>query len=42
LWTLFAEPIEISEAQIRAFRRLHVRNNRPLQPLGDRQLKFSR
>jgi carbonic anhydrase len=38
LWTVFAEPVEISEAQIAAFAALYPMNARPLQEINRRFL----
>lgn len=38
LWTIFAEPVEVSEAQIAAFAALYSMNARPLQKLNRRFL----
>lgn len=38
LWTVFKEPIEASEAQIRQFAQLYPNNARPVQPLHHRFL----
>lgn len=37
-WAVFAEPIEMSADQIAAFTDIYDGTNRPLQPLGDREL----
>lgn len=37
-WLLLTDPIALSEAQIAAFERVFEGNNRPVQPLHDRQL----
>lgn len=36
-WIIFEEPIELSETQIAAFKNLFGHNNRPIQPLNDRE-----
>jgi len=36
LWTIFVEPVEVSEAQISAFAALYPMNARPLQKLNRR------
>ena len=38
LWTVFAEPVEVSEAQIAAFAALYPMNARPLQAINRRFL----
>ena len=38
LWTVFAEPVEISEAQIAAFAALYPMNARPVQEINRRFL----
>lgn len=35
-WTLLTTPVELSEAQLKAFTRLYNGNNRPVQPLNAR------
>lgn len=37
-WAVFAEPIEMSTEQIAAFTDIYDHTNRPVQPLGDREL----
>jgi carbonic anhydrase len=37
-WTVFADPIEMSAAQIASFTSAYDGNARPVQPLGDREL----
>ena len=41
-WTVFADPIEMSAAQIAAFRAAYDGNARPVQPLGERELALGR
>ena len=41
-WTVFAEPIEMSAAQIAAFTAAYDSNARPVQPLGERTLTRGR
>lgn len=37
-WNVMTTPIEMSEAQLAAFSAIVEANNRPVQPLGDREL----
>ena len=39
-WFVYAEPIEMSRDQIKAFRKIFHGNNRPTQPLNDRTLLY--
>lgn len=41
-WQVLKEPIEVSTAQLAAFRQLYPMNARPTQPLNDRTLQQSR
>lgn len=40
-WMMMREPIELSRAQIAAFRAIINNNNRPVQPLNDRAIEAS-
>ncbi|MDR7271411.1 carbonic anhydrase [Pelomonas saccharophila] len=40
-WMVLREPVELSPAQIKQFRRIFAHNARPLQPLGDRKVLAS-
>lgn len=42
LWLVMQKPMQVSEEQIRMFRRLYANNARPLQPVGDRLIKEGR
>ena len=37
-WHVMTEPVELSSAQIDAFTRIYDHNNRPVQPLGEREI----
>ncbi|WP_448631104.1 carbonic anhydrase [Cellulomonas soli] len=37
-WVVLQQPVEVSSAQLAAFRDVIVQNNRPVQPVGDRAL----
>ncbi len=41
-WFVYAEPIELSGDQIKAFRNIFHGNNRPIQPLNNRLLHFDK
>ena len=41
-WFVYADPIELSRDQIRAFRNIFHGNNRPVQPLNNRLLHFDK
>lgn len=38
-WIVMEQPIEISQQQLDAFKTIMVKNNRPVQPLGNREIK---
>ena len=38
-WQVLKQPIEVSKAQIAAFRKLYNMNARPVQPLNDRKVE---
>lgn len=40
-WQVLKEPVELSEKQIDAFRRLYTHNARPVQPLNQRVIELS-
>jgi carbonic anhydrase len=42
LWLVMQQPVQVSDAQIRMFRRLYTNNARPVQPIGDRLIKEGR
>ncbi len=37
-WFVLAEPVQMSQVQLQAFQAIYSGNNRPVQPLGDREL----
>ncbi len=41
-WFVYAESIELSRDQIKAFRNIFHGNNRPIQPLNNRRLHFDK
>jgi carbonic anhydrase len=41
-WQVLKHPIEVSKAQIAAFRNLYRHNARPVQPVNGRKLEQSR
>ena len=38
-WVILKEPIEMSKEQIDTFREIFFYNNRPVQPLNEREVK---
>ena len=38
-WQVLKQPVEVSKAQIAAFRKLYNMNARPVQPLNDRKVE---
>lgn len=38
-WQVLKQPVELSKAQLQAFRRLYPMNARPVQPLNGRTLE---
>lgn len=42
LWLVMKKPVQVSDEQIRMFRRLYQHNARPVQPVGDRLIKDGR
>lgn len=41
-WQVLKQPVEVSESQIEAFRKLYPMNARPVQPLNGREVRQSR
>ena len=39
-WFVYVEPVQLSGDQIKAFQKIFHGNNRPIQPLNDRTLKY--
>ncbi len=37
-WVIFEQPIEMSKEQIQTFKQIFLNNNRPVQPLNDREV----
>lgn len=40
-WQVLQEPVELSFAQLRSFRKLYKMNTRPVQPANDRKVQVS-
>ena len=38
-WQVLKQPVEVSKAEIAAFRKLYSMNARPVQPLNDRKVE---